>query len=82
LRLGLHQNRAQIALFNGPKKGNIWSGGIGRSGVLTKFKQSSVTKEPVMFKRIDHVEIVPADLQRTINFYTTILGFTLKAATT
>ena len=32
-----------------------------------------------MFKRIDHVEIVPADLQRTINFYTAILGFTLKS---
>jgi glyoxylase I family protein len=35
--------------------------------------------EPVMFKRIDHVEIVPADLQRTIDFYTNILGFTLKS---
>lgn len=31
-----------------------------------------------MFKRIDHVEIIPADLERTKAFYLDILGFTLK----
>lgn len=31
-----------------------------------------------MFKRIDHVEIVPANYERTIKFYTEILGFQMK----
>jgi catechol 2,3-dioxygenase-like lactoylglutathione lyase family enzyme len=31
-----------------------------------------------MFKRIDHVEIVPSDVERTLDFYQTILGFNLK----
>ena len=31
-----------------------------------------------MFKRIDHVEIIPADYERTKTFYTEILGFTMK----
>jgi len=31
-----------------------------------------------MFKRIDHVEIVPSDLDRALNFYTEILGFKLQ----
>jgi len=31
-----------------------------------------------MFKRIDHVEIVPSDLARTLNFYTEILGFKIQ----
>lgn len=34
-----------------------------------------------MFKRIDHVEIVPRDLERTIDFYTNILGFKVKERT-
>lgn len=32
-----------------------------------------------MFKRIDHVEIVPADIERSIRFYTEVLGFRLKS---
>ncbi len=28
-----------------------------------------------MFKRIDHVEIVPSNMERTLDFYTEILGF-------
>lgn len=28
-----------------------------------------------MFKRIDHMEIVPGNLQKTIDFYTQIIGF-------
>jgi catechol 2,3-dioxygenase-like lactoylglutathione lyase family enzyme len=32
-----------------------------------------------MFKRIDHVEIVTNQLDRTVQFYTEILGFTVKA---
>jgi len=31
-----------------------------------------------MFKRIDHVEIVSADLERSIRFYKEVFGFTLK----
>ena len=32
-----------------------------------------------MFKRIDHVEIVPSDTEKTINFYVSILGFKIKS---
>jgi glyoxylase I family protein len=31
-----------------------------------------------MFKRIDHVELVPSDYEKTISFYTDILGFKIK----
>ncbi len=31
-----------------------------------------------MFKRIDHVELTPLDYERTINFYTDVLGFKMK----
>ena len=31
-----------------------------------------------MFKRIDHVEIVPHDLEKSLAFYQNILGFKLK----
>jgi len=31
-----------------------------------------------MFKRIDHVEIIPTDFQRTLDFYTGVLGFTVR----
>jgi glyoxylase I family protein len=30
------------------------------------------------FKRIDHVEIVPLDIESTIRFYTEILGFSIR----
>jgi glyoxylase I family protein len=32
-----------------------------------------------MFKRIDHVEIVTDQLARTVQFYTEVFGFTVKA---
>jgi len=32
-----------------------------------------------MFKRIDHVEIVPRDVRKAIDFYTDILGFRIKS---
>lgn len=32
-----------------------------------------------MFKRIDHVEIVTAQLDRSVQFYIEVLGFTVKA---
>jgi catechol 2,3-dioxygenase-like lactoylglutathione lyase family enzyme len=32
----------------------------------------------MMFKRIDHVEIVTDQLDRTVQFYTEILGFTVR----
>ncbi len=31
-----------------------------------------------MFKGIDHVEIVPSNLERTLKFYTEILGFKIQ----
>ncbi len=31
-----------------------------------------------MFKRIDHVELIPQDLDKTLSFYIDILGFKLK----
>ena len=31
-----------------------------------------------MFKRIDHVEIAPSDLEKAIVFYTEVLGFRFK----
>lgn len=31
-----------------------------------------------MFKRIDHIEIVPLDMEKSMDFYTDILGFTIK----
>jgi catechol 2,3-dioxygenase-like lactoylglutathione lyase family enzyme len=35
-------------------------------------------KEPAMFKKIDHVEIVTDQLDRSVEFYTKVLGFKLK----
>jgi|TARA_B100002003_G_C13775062_1_gene384218 catechol 2,3-dioxygenase-like lactoylglutathione lyase family enzyme len=32
-----------------------------------------------MFKRIDHVEIVPVDFEKTYKFYTEVLGFKEKS---
>ncbi len=32
-----------------------------------------------MFRRIDHVEIVTDRLERTVEFYTEVLGFTVRA---
>ena len=31
-----------------------------------------------MFKRIDHVEIITVDFEKSIEFYTEVLGFTLE----
>src|SRR5438128_5414279 len=33
----------------------------------------------MIFKRIDHVEVVTDQLDRTVQFYTEVLGFTVKA---
>jgi glyoxylase I family protein len=43
--------------------------GISRNGIW----------EAIMFKRIDHIEIVTDQLDRTVQFYTEVLGFTVKA---
>ncbi|MBZ0157711.1 MAG: VOC family protein [Alphaproteobacteria bacterium] len=32
-----------------------------------------------MFKRIDHIEVIPHNLERAIIFYTEVLGFTVKS---
>lgn len=34
-----------------------------------------------MFERIDHVEIIPSNLEKTIRFYTDLLGFKVKERT-
>jgi catechol 2,3-dioxygenase-like lactoylglutathione lyase family enzyme len=31
-----------------------------------------------MFKRIDHVEIIPSDVDKTMNFYVDVFGFKIK----
>ncbi len=31
-----------------------------------------------MFKKIDHIEIVPTDINRTIEFYVSVLGFKVR----
>ena len=41
--------------------------------------RSAKIREAMMFKRIDHVEIVTDQLDRTVQFYTDVLGFTVKA---
>ena len=33
----------------------------------------------MMFKRIDHVEIVPSDPEKTVEFYVNILGFRIRS---
>jgi catechol 2,3-dioxygenase-like lactoylglutathione lyase family enzyme len=33
----------------------------------------------MIFKRVDHVEIIPGDPERTIDFYTNILNFQIKS---
>jgi len=35
-------------------------------------------KEAALFKKIDHVEIVTKELERSIEFYTGVLGFRVK----
>jgi catechol 2,3-dioxygenase-like lactoylglutathione lyase family enzyme len=37
----------------------------------------SNSEEKTMFKKIDHVEIIPKEAERTINFYIDVLGFQL-----
>jgi catechol 2,3-dioxygenase-like lactoylglutathione lyase family enzyme len=32
----------------------------------------------MMFKRVDHVEIVPSDAERTIDFYVNVMNFKIK----
>lgn len=32
-----------------------------------------------MFKKVDHVEIVPMDAEKTIDFYVSIIGFKIKS---
>jgi glyoxylase I family protein len=32
-----------------------------------------------MFKRVDHVEIVPMDAEKTIDFYVNIIGFRIRS---
>jgi glyoxylase I family protein len=31
-------------------------------------------EEPRMLKRLDHVELIPSDFERSLDFYTTVLG--------
>jgi glyoxylase I family protein len=45
-------------------------------GSLNKVKAH--VQEAAMFKRIDHVEIIPSNFDRSLRFYTEVLGFTVK----
>jgi glyoxylase I family protein len=49
--------------------------------VLSHMRTSDLGKmrEAFMFKRIDHVEIVTDQPERTVAFYTEVLGFKVKA---
>ena len=38
-----------------------------------------MSSETIMFKRIDHIELIPADFERSFAFYTDILGFREKS---
>ena len=33
----------------------------------------------MMFKRVDHVEIVPTNAEKTIDFYVNVLGFSIRS---
>lgn len=35
-----------------------------------------------MFRRIDHVELIPSDVGKTLDFYTEVLGFSVKSRKT
>src|SRR5205823_6698220 len=48
-------------------------------GIRTAGSRLTKVQEVIMFKRIDHVEIVTDQLDRTVQFYTEILGFTVKS---
>jgi catechol 2,3-dioxygenase-like lactoylglutathione lyase family enzyme len=52
-----------------------------RSRNLARTRVSFITEKNSgrRFKRIDHVEIVTDQLDRTVQFYTEVLGFTVKA---
>ena len=55
------------------------SSNIGRAYPAAASKIANDVREPMMFKRIDHVEIVTDQLEQTERFYTEVLGFTVKA---
>src|SRR6185369_6193635 len=50
-----------------------------RPAALSAFHQSLRERRNGMFKRIDHVEIVTDQPERTERFYTDVLGFRVKA---
>ena len=39
---------------------------------------ASTAPETTLFKRIDHFEVVPRNVERTLRFYLDVLGFRLK----
>ena len=41
----------------------------------------SDTEASAVFSAIDHVEIIPSDFERTLAFYTDVLGFSLAQRT-
>jgi catechol 2,3-dioxygenase-like lactoylglutathione lyase family enzyme len=48
---------------------------------VLQIRTSSIIRkgEKKMFKRIDHVEIIPSDAEQTIDFYVNILCFKIKS---
>jgi catechol 2,3-dioxygenase-like lactoylglutathione lyase family enzyme len=64
-------------LPEGERPSSMGGGVLHRGFDTGVFDQRSC--EAMMFKRIDHVEIVTDQLDRTVQFYTGVLGFTVKA---
>jgi glyoxylase I family protein len=69
--LGLRQIKPQSSKFSQTTCARFW-----RLLEADEFDQEA--REKVMFKRIDHVEIVTDQLDRTIQFYTEVLEFSVK----
>jgi len=56
----------------------VWAG-VSYRGLDTDGSWSTNVRETMMFKRIDHVEVVTDQPDRTVQFYTEVLGFTVKS---
>jgi glyoxylase I family protein len=50
-----------------------------RAGYLGAGRDGAIQEDSLMFKRIDHVEIVTDQPDRTVQFYTDVLGFKVRS---
>jgi hypothetical protein len=49
---------------------------VGFSAAIVNESRVGMSREPRIFKKIDHVEIVPSDFEESLVFYCDVLGFT------